>query len=98
MTSDEATDPTARLKRVEVEVPVDPEQAWQASATRGGTGGWMSPTGIGAREGGPAVIYREPFTRAAGAKVTAWDPPHRLAYEEPITAPDGSAGPPLATE
>jgi uncharacterized protein YndB with AHSA1/START domain len=98
MTSDEQTDPTARLKRLEVEVPVGPEEVWQAIATRSGTGGWMLPAEIEAREGGTAVIYREPFNEAAVATVTAWDPPHRLAYEEPTTAPDGSAGPPLATE
>jgi uncharacterized protein YndB with AHSA1/START domain len=98
MSSDDVTDPTARVKRSEVEVPVGPEEVWQAITTRSGTGGWMFPTEIEAREGGTAVIHREPFGEAAVAKVTAWDPPHRLAYEEPVTAPDGSAGPPLATE
>jgi uncharacterized protein YndB with AHSA1/START domain len=95
--SDDA-DPTERLKRLEVEVPADPEQVWQAIATRAGTAGWMFPVEIEAREGGTVVIHREPFGETAVATVTAWDPPHRLAYEEPTTGPDGSAGPPLATE
>ena len=95
---DEATDPTARLKRLEIEVPADPDQVWQAIATRAGTAGWAFPTEIEGREGGAAVISREPFHEAAVVTVTGWDPPHRLAYEEPVTGPDGMSGPPLATE
>ena len=95
---DEPADPTARLQRSEIEVPADPEQVWQAIASRDGTAGWMFPTDIEAGEGSTVVIHREPFGEPAVATVTAWDPPHRLAYEEPVTGPDGSAGPPLATE
>ena len=78
----------------EVDVPGEPEDVWRAIATRDGTAAWQFRTEIEGREGGTIVIRRRPFGDDAEAVVTAWDPPHRLAYEEPA----GSGVPPLATE
>jgi uncharacterized protein YndB with AHSA1/START domain len=90
--------PTARLTGAEVEVPGSPEQVWQAIATGHGNAAWLFPADIEAREGGTMRIHRQPFGPAATATVTAWEPPHRFAYEEPLQASDGSAAAPLATE
>ena len=94
MTSDR--DPAARLTSAEVVVPGSPEQVWEAIATDAGPAAWLFTAEIEPREGGAVVIRREPYTSDATATVTAWDPPHRFAYEEPIEA--GSSAPPLATE
>lgn len=82
----------------EIEVPARPEEVWDAIATRHGTGAWLFTTDIEEREGGTVAIHRQPFGPDGVATVTAWDPPHRLAFEEPIVGPDGRPGPPLATE
>lgn len=90
--------PTGRFARAEVEVPASPEEVWQAIATGAGSAAWLFTAEIDARRGGAMVIHREPFGGDALATVTAWDPPHRFAYEEPIEPGDGSAAVPLATE
>jgi uncharacterized protein YndB with AHSA1/START domain len=88
--------PAGLWTSADVEVPGSPEQVWQAIATDAGSAAWLFATEIQPHEGGAMVIRREPFGSDVVATVTAWDPPHRFAYEEPI-AP-GSAAPPLATE
>ena len=89
--------PSARLTRLEIEVPGTPDQVWEAIATGAGIGGWMFPTDIEPREGGAMTIHRAPYGGDAPATVTAFQPPHRFAYEEAMGGPeDGSA--PWATE
>ena len=90
--------PDARVTRTEVEVPGTPEEVWEAIATGAGHAAWLFRAEIEARPGGAMVIRREPFGGDAVATVTAWDPPHRFAFEEPIGRGDGSTAPPLATE
>ena len=82
----------------DIEVPGRPEDVWQAIATGPGNAAWMFPAEIEGRPGGAMTMDRAPYGGTAEATVTAWDPPHRFAYEEPMTAPDGSAGEPWATE
>lgn len=97
MTGDEQ-DPTARLSRAEVEIPASPEDVWQAIATDAGNAAWMFAAEIEPAEGGEMVIHREPFGGDTTARVTAWEPLHRFAFEEPVEDPDRPAAPPLATE
>ena len=78
----------------EVEVPGEPEDVWRAIATGDGTAAWQFRTEIEGREGGTIVIRRRPFGDDTEAVITAWEPPHRLAYEEPL----GPDAPALATE
>ena len=88
-------DPSGRREvSLELEVPGTPEQVWQAIATGPGMSAWFMPTRVEERVGGTiAVTFDESFESTG--TVTAWEPPHRFAYEEPRWAPDG---PPLATE
>jgi len=88
----------ARVTQTEVEVPGSPEEVWEAIATGAGHAEWLFTAEIEARPGGAMVIRRKPFGGDDVATVTAWDPPHRFAFEEPIEPGDGSTAPPLATE
>lgn len=87
-------DPTARLRTNRIEVPGTPEEVWRAIATGPGHAAWLFPADIDPGEGGAMVIHREPYGDAANATVTAWEPPHRFGYQEPI-GPDAT---PLTTE
>jgi uncharacterized protein YndB with AHSA1/START domain len=80
------------------EVPGSPEQVWAAIATGPGSTSWFLPTEIEEREGGRVVFHMPPEGASEGT-VTAWDPPRRIAYEEPHWA-DHHDTPhtPLATE
>jgi uncharacterized protein YndB with AHSA1/START domain len=80
-----------RRRRVEIAVPGSPDEVWDAIATGEGTAAWAFAADI---DGSAVTIHREPFGPDASATVTAWEPPHRFAYEEPI----GPDLPPLATE
>ncbi|MRJ76607.1 SRPBCC domain-containing protein [Aeromicrobium sp. SMF47] len=64
-----------------VEVPGTPEQVWQAIATAKGMSAWFLPTRMEEREGGSLHFSMGPEMGSDG-RVTGWDPPHRLAYEE----------------
>jgi hypothetical protein len=55
--------------RREVELPGTPEQVWEAIATSAGNAAWMFPNEIPAQG----------ETTPEGTRITAWDPPHRLA-------------------
>jgi uncharacterized protein YndB with AHSA1/START domain len=80
-----------RRRHVEITVPGSPDEVWDAIATGEGTAAWAFAADI---DESAVTIHREPFGPDASANVTAWEPPHRFAYEEPI-----SPGlPPLATE
>jgi uncharacterized protein YndB with AHSA1/START domain len=64
-----------------VEVPGTPEQVWQAIATAKGMSAWFLPTEMEEREGGSLHFSMGPDMGSNG-RVTGWDPPHRIAYEE----------------
>ena len=64
-----------------VEVPGTPEQVWQAIATARGMSAWFLPTEMEEREGGSLHITMGPDMGSDG-RVTGWDPPRRIAYEE----------------
>jgi uncharacterized protein YndB with AHSA1/START domain len=64
-----------------VEVPGSPEQVWQAIATARGMSAWFLPTEIEEREGGSLHFSMGPEMGSDG-RVTGWDPPRRLAYDE----------------
>jgi len=79
---------------VEVEVPGTPEQVWQAIATGPGISSWFAPTSVEERVGGKVVNEVMPGMESTGS-ITAWEPPRRLAAEDPGWAP---GMPPVATE
>ncbi len=64
-----------------IEVPGTAEQVWQAVATAHGMSAWFLPTDLEEREGGAVHFGMGPEMGSDG-HVTAWEPPHRLAYEE----------------
>lgn len=64
-----------------VEVPGTPEQVWEAIATGRGMSAWFLPTRVEEREGGALHFSMGPEMGSDG-RVTRWDPPHRLVYEE----------------
>jgi uncharacterized protein YndB with AHSA1/START domain len=69
-----------RTVDLEVEVPVTPEQVWDAIATSEGIGVWFVPVELEGREGGRFTMHH-----AAGmdrqATITAWEPHRRWAIE-----------------
>ncbi len=99
-TDERPPDDAGHLRSVEVEVEATPAQVWDAIATAQGNAGWAFPTEIDGRVGGEVRIHRQPYGGTAVAKVVAWDPPNRLAYDEPrSTVPGGTdTGEPWTTE
>lgn len=87
-----------RYVELEVLVPGTPEQVWQAIATGPGMSAWFTTTLIEERVGG-AVSFdfgdENCGQDVSSGKVTAWDPPRRIAYEEYGWSGDA---PPVATE
>lgn len=90
--------------RVEFSIDVTgtPEQVWDAIATAGGLSAWFLPTELEERLGG-TVLTEMGEGQTIPATITGWDPPHRLAYEEPewmvlAGQPLDAAVTPLATE
>ncbi|MFF5982826.1 SRPBCC domain-containing protein [Streptomyces olindensis] len=81
----------------EVEVPGTPEQVWEAIATGPGVEAWFVPAEVEPREGGRFVTHHGSFGASEGV-VTAWEPPHRLVYEEPDWQGPGVPVPPWNTE
>ncbi|WP_369137110.1 SRPBCC family protein [Modestobacter versicolor] len=83
-----------------VEVPGTPEQVWQAVATAQGLSAWFLPTELEEHEGGSLHFSMGPGMGSDG-RVTGWDPPRRLAYEEDWAAlmgKDPEALSPLTSE
>jgi uncharacterized protein YndB with AHSA1/START domain len=84
----------------EIEVPGSPEQVWDAIATAKGISAWMLPTDLEEQVGG-TVVFHMGETDSKGT-VTGWDPPRRLAYEEPdwaaLAGHEGAPTTPIATE
>ena len=64
-----------------IEIPASPELVWAALTTNSGT--WSFQVEV---DGDTARFHREPFAPDAEATVTAWEPPHRFAYEDPTFA------------
>lgn len=64
-----------------VEVPGTPEQVWQAIATAKGMSAWFLPAEIEERAGGSLHFAMGPEMGSDG-RVTGWEPPRRLVYEE----------------
>lgn len=83
-----------RSLEMQIELPGTPEQVWQAIATGPGITAWFVPTDLEQREGGAVAFHLGPGMTSHG-KITGWEPPRRIAYEEPGWS--GNA-PPLATE
>jgi uncharacterized protein YndB with AHSA1/START domain len=63
------------------EVPGTPEQVWHAVATAQGMSAWFLPTEMEEREGGSLRFTMGPEMGSEG-RVTGWDPPRRIVYEE----------------
>lgn len=83
-----------RSVELEFELPGTPEQVWQAIATGPGITAWFVPAKVEERLGG-AVAFQMGGGMESSGHVTAWEPPHRFAYEEPGWSGDA---PPLASE
>lgn len=87
-----------RWVEMEFLVPGTPEQVWQAVATGPGMSAWFTTTHIEERVGG-AISFdfgdENCGADVSSGKVTTWDPPVRLEYEE--YGWNGDA-PPVATE
>lgn len=83
-----------RAVTLSLELPGTPEQVWQAIATGPGMTAWFVPTDLEEREGGAVTFHLGPGMDSHG-RVTAWQPPHRITYEE---AGWSGEAPPLATE
>ncbi len=64
-----------------VEVPGTPDQVWDAIATATGMSAWFLPTDLDEHEGGSLHFAMGPDMGSDG-RVTGWDPPRRLEYEE----------------
>lgn len=84
-----------RSVAVETEVPGTPEEVWRAVATGPGITAWFVPTEVAGREGGAITFDLGPGMGSSTGVITAWEPPHRLAYEEREWMP---GAPPVATE
>lgn len=87
-------DREAHVTSSEVEIAARPEEVWEAITTASGSAAWSFPSDIEPHEGGAVRIHRRPFGPDASATVTAWEPPHRFAYEERADPPE----PMIATE
>ncbi|MEO3758889.1 SRPBCC domain-containing protein [Mycobacterium sp. B14F4] len=87
-----------RWVELEVLVPGTPEQVWQAIATGPGMSAWFTTTTVEERVGG-AISFdfggENCGADVSAGKVTAWEPPNRIAYEEYGWHGDA---PPVATE
>ena len=89
-----------RTVKAEIEVPGTPEEVWQAIATGPGISAWFVPTEIDGREGGTVTQYHGPgHGMQQTARVTAFEPPSRLAWENEAFSPEeGLEARPIAVE
>jgi uncharacterized protein YndB with AHSA1/START domain len=72
-----------------VEVPGTPEDVWEAIATGPGLGVWFVPTEI---EGDTVTMHHGMLDQTG--TITAYDPPHRLAFDLGEFSPPGSGAEP----
>ena len=83
-----------RSIQVEVEVPGTPEEVWRAIGTGAGISSWFVPSEMEERLGGELVCSFAPGMDSR-AKITTWQPPHRMAAESRDYGPHS---PTMATE
>jgi uncharacterized protein YndB with AHSA1/START domain len=91
---------TDRRLELQIEVPGTPEQVWEAIATGEGIAAWFVPTDVTDRVGGTITAYhggRDGDFDSVGT-VTAFEPPHRFAYEEEWQPNDDASAERTATE
>ena len=81
-----------RSVQVEVEVPGTPEEVWRAIATGPGISSWFVPTEVDEQARTMSMDFGPGMQSVA--KMTAWDPPRRLAAEDSW----GPGSPTIATE
>jgi len=85
---------------IELTVPGTPDEVWQAISSAEGVSSWMMPSEIDPRVGGSVVFHMGPEMESEG-RITAFDAPHRLVYEEDWASLNGQPGAdvtPLVTE
>ena len=85
---------------LELVVPGPLEQVWQAIASGEGISAWMMPADVEPRTGGAVAFHMGPDATSHG-RVTAFEPPRRVVYEEDWAALVGLEGAdvtPLVTE
>ena len=82
MTDPHAAEPETRTIDLSVVVPGTPEQVWEAIATGPGISSWFVPCEVAEEEGG-SVTMGFGASGQETAKVTAWEPPHRVVFEGP---------------
>ena len=70
-----------RVIDLSVEVPGTPEEVWEAIATGPGITSWFVPHTVEGRLDGVVTMDFGPGIGVATARVTAWEPPHRLVLE-----------------
>jgi uncharacterized protein YndB with AHSA1/START domain len=63
---------------IEVEVPGTPEQVWDAIATGPGISAWFMPAEVT----DTTITHHHAPGQGSEAKITAFEPPHRLAFTE----------------
>ena len=70
-------------RRIEnrIEVPGTPEEVWELIATGHGIEAWFVPAEVEPRVGGRVAIDIGTGMEECGT-VSAWEPPHRFAYDE----------------
>lgn len=70
---------------VAAEVAGTPEQVWEHIATGPGISTWFMPAEVDGRVGGEiAQRHAEGEDGVSRGVIRAWEPPHRLLYEEPV--------------
>jgi len=70
-----------RVIDLSIEVPGTRQQVWEAIATGPGITSWFVPHEVDGREGGAVRIDFGPGFGEVAATVTAWEPPHRVVFE-----------------
>src|SRR5205814_8036117 len=69
-----------RVIDLSVEVPGTPEQVWQTIATGPGITSWFVPHQVEEHEGGTVRMDFGPGFGEALARVSVWQPPHRVVF------------------
>ncbi len=84
-----------------IDINATPEQIWDAITTANGIAAWMVPATIDPRTGGDIAFQLGDDLWSTGT-ITAFDSPHRFAYEEPdwplLAGQDPAGVTPMATE
>jgi uncharacterized protein YndB with AHSA1/START domain len=89
--------PSEPRVNTEIEVPGTPEDVWEAIATGPGISAWFHRTEVEERPGGGFRMDIGDGLQETG-RVSAYDRPHRFAYEEAFPDPEGGGEKRMATE